>query len=139
MRITPDTNVLVSSIFWRGVSFKILEMAVREKIEIVLSEEIIGEFINVLNSEEIVDKVKEKKLELNYAINEIAAFAEIVYPSEKLNVVEEDADDNKILECAVEGEVDYIVTNGKHLLKIGEFRGIRILTPKNFIEKISNF
>ena len=80
-----------------------------------------------------------KKSELNYAINEIAAFAEIVYPSEKLNVVEEDADDNKILECAVEGEVDYIVTNGKHLLKIGEFRGIRILTPKNFIEKISNF
>ena len=137
MRITVDTNILVSSIFWKGVSFKILETIFREKIGLVLSEGIIEEFINVLNSEEIMDKVREKKLEINYAIDEVIAFAEIVYPSEKFDVVEEDSDDNKILECAVEGKVDYIVSNDKHLLKIGEFRGIRILTSEDFVKRFA--
>ncbi len=51
----------------------------------------------------------------------------------RLNVVQEDPSDNKILECAIDGEADYIVSGDEYLLKIGEYKGIRIISPREFI------
>jgi len=53
----------------------------------------------------------------------------------KINVIEDDPDDNKVLECAIAGNVDCIVTNDKHLLKLKEYNGIKILTPDEFVGK----
>lgn len=46
---------------------------------------------------------------------------------------EGDSDDDKFLECAVEGNANFIVSQDSHLLKLKEFRGIRILTPSAFL------
>ncbi|WP_338140453.1 PIN domain-containing protein [Candidatus Methanoperedens sp. BLZ2] len=51
-----------------------------------------------------------------------------------LNVIVKDPADDRILECAVEGEVDYLVSGNKHLLDVKEFRGIKIVTPKQILE-----
>ena len=59
--------------------------------------------------------------------------SEIVEPSARLDIVEEDPDDNKVLECAKEGKVKYIITNDKHLLKLRKFEGIKIVTPEEFL------
>ena len=59
--------------------------------------------------------------------------SEIVEPSVKIDIIKDDPDDNKILECAIAGNVDCIVSNDKHLLKLKEFKGIKILTPKEFL------
>ena len=74
-----------------------------------------------------------------YRLHEISQslsqIANLVTPQESLNVVKEDPPDNRILECAVAAGSDYILTWDKDLLRLGEYAGIRILTPVQFIER----
>jgi predicted nucleic acid-binding protein len=51
-----------------------------------------------------------------------------------LNVIVKDPADDRILECAVEGEVDYLVSGNKHLLDLKEFRRIKIVTARQILE-----
>ena len=103
----------------------------------MISKEIIEEFVNVLGYEEIQQKIKNKNLEMKRTVEKIVFLSTIVEPKQSFNVVEDDSDDNKIIECAVEGDVDYIVSQDKHLLKLKEFNGIRIITPEEFLKIVS--
>ena len=58
----------------------------------------------------------------------------LVEPEEEINIVKDDVSDNKFVEAAVTGKADYIITQDNHLLRIKEFRGIKILTPKEFLD-----
>jgi len=52
-------------------------------------------------------------------------------------VIREKDDDNRILECALEGKAEYIISGDKrHLLPLGEYEGIRILSPDEFLRLI---
>lgn len=54
----------------------------------------------------------------------------LVESKEKVNVVKEDPDDNIIIECALVSKSKYIITYDKHLLKIKDYKGIRIIRPE---------
>ena len=134
MRITVDTNVLISATFWYGNSNKIIEKSENKELILLLSLDIINEFSQVLNYKEIQEKIKDKNLEMKYTIAKITNLSEIVEPKERFDVIKEDPKDNKILECAYEGKVDYIISQDKHLLKLKEFKNIKIITPEEFLE-----
>ena len=134
MKITLDTNVLVSATFWNGNSNTILEKVENKEIELVLSKEIIEEFARVLSYKEIQDKIKDKNLEMKRTIEKIISISTIVEPTEKLNIVEEDPEDNKILECAKAGNVDFIISGDNHLLKLKGFE-VKIISPEEFLKK----
>ena len=134
MKVVIDTNVFISATFWHGDPERIITKAENNEIELVLSKEIIEEFIKVLHYKEITEKIKDKDLEMKYTIKKIISISEIVEPSKKLEVVKDDPDDNKFIEAAVEGKCAYIISSDKHLLKIGDYEGIIILSPKKFIE-----
>jgi uncharacterized protein len=57
-----------------------------------------------------------------------------VEPPETLSVIAEDPDDNRVLECAVQGEAEVIVTGDKHLLKLANYQGISIVSVRQFLE-----
>ena len=132
-RITLDTNILISGTFWTGVSFKILERIDQKHDISILSKDIISEYERILQTEEIVKKVENKHLIFSRVVQKVVLNSKIVIPKVKLNVVKDDPDDNCILECAKEGNVDYIITNDRHLLHIKEFEGILIVTPETFL------
>ncbi len=134
MKITIDTNVLISGSLWTGASAKILERVENKEIELILSKDIIEELSKVLNYDEIKSKIKDKNLEIRRSVEKIISISTIIEPLEELNIVKEDPDDNKILECAFEGKVDFIITKDNHLLKINEFQGIKIITPEDFLK-----
>lgn len=134
MRITADTNVLISSTFWAGASDKIIEKVESKEVELVLSEELIQEFIGVLGYEEIQKKIRHKNLEMRRTVEKIISLSTIVQPSQNFSVVKDDPKDDKIIDCAVEGNVDYIVSQDNHLLKLKEFQGIKIVKPEEFLE-----
>ncbi len=67
-------------------------------------------------------------------MHEFEAICEMVVPSRKLAAVKEDPYDNMVLECAVEARVDYVVSGDGHLLKLGRFEDIPILSPAQFLE-----
>lgn len=134
MRITVDTNILISATFWDGDSNKLIEKVERKEIELVLSKEILEEFAAVLNYDEIQDKIKNKDLEMKRTVEKIAAISTIVEPKQKFEIVKDDPDDNKIIDCAISGNVDYIVTNDYHLLKLKKIEGILMITPKELVQ-----
>lgn len=131
MKITVDTNILISATFWDGVSAKIIDKVENKEIDLVLSGEIINEYSGVLNYKEIQDKIKNKNLIMKKSIGKIISISKIVTPKEKFDAVKEDKDDNKIIECAVEGNADFILTYDTHLLKLKEFKGIKIIKPED--------
>ena len=72
--------------------------------------------------------------EIHYWESLVPKKSELVVPNKKIEIVKDDPDDNKFIETALEGKAEYIVTQDKHLLKIKEFKGIKIITPEEFIK-----
>lgn len=59
--------------------------------------------------------------------------AEIVEPEITINLISQDPDDNRVLECAVTADCEFIISGDKHLLDLKEFGDIRILSPDEFL------
>jgi len=138
MKIVPDTNVLISATFWEGEANRIIKLVEDKKIACFLSKPIIDEYIRVLKSDEIIDKIEEKGLIERLSIVKLIQISKIVNPTRKIEIIENDPDDNKILECASEAKADYIITyDQKHLIPIKEFEGIKIILPKDFLSEFT--
>lgn len=136
MKVILDTNVLISATFWNGDSNRILEKAEQKEFELVISKEILDEFIGVLSYKEIQDKIRDKNLEMNRTVEKVVSIATIVEPHKKFSVITVDPSDDKFLDCAFEAKAQFIVSQDKHLLKLNEFEGIRIITPSEFLKHI---
>jgi putative PIN family toxin of toxin-antitoxin system len=130
--IVLDTNVLISAILFGGMPRRILELAFRGEIQVCISEPIVEELRGVLRrprfgfSAELVQTI----------IVELIGLADFISPSQKIEVVADDPDDNRILECAVEARADFIITGDSHLLKLKNFKDILIITPDEFLGKL---
>lgn len=84
MKIVLDTNVLVSGTFWKGNSAKIIDKIENKEIGLILSKELIEEYNEVINRNEIIDKIKIKNLILNEATQKIINNSTIVDPQAKI-------------------------------------------------------
>ncbi|MGV8168978.1 MAG: putative toxin-antitoxin system toxin component, PIN family [Candidatus Nanoarchaeia archaeon] len=133
LKITLDTNILVSGSFWTGDSFKILELADNSSILLILSADILNEYYDVLQREEILKKTRKKNLTISKTVFAVINSSIIVESQTKIDIIKEDPDDNKIIECAKEGNADYIITKDEHLLKLKDFEGIKIVKPDEFL------
>ncbi|MBW2975992.1 putative toxin-antitoxin system toxin component, PIN family [Candidatus Woesearchaeota archaeon] len=134
MKVTLDTNVLVSGTFWTGDSFRILDMIDQKRIKNITSKDIIQEYYETMKSGEIVDKIQNKNLVMAKIVNKVVKISVFVEPAKRLSIIKDDPDDNKILECAKSGKVDCIISQDEHLLKLRKFEGISIVRPKEFLE-----
>ncbi|MBU0569204.1 putative toxin-antitoxin system toxin component, PIN family [Patescibacteria group bacterium] len=125
MKIVLDTNVYIASFLSKGLSSDILLLGKDKKIEVFTSAEILEEVERKLIDKFNVDK-KRRQVFLDLAMRS----AKIVFPSQKLEVIKIDPDDNKILECAVEAEASLIISMDKHLLKLKSYKNIGVVHPK---------
>lgn len=131
VKVVIDTNVLVSAILFGGNPEQVLDSVEEGKIKILISEEILEEFKEVLQrkfgfSLDIVE----------VTVSAIKGISTLVTPTQRLNVIKKKENDNRILECAVEGKVQYIVSGDKrHLLPLKEYQGMKILSPAKFLNK----
>lgn len=129
IRVTFDTNILVSATIYEGNEFEVLKLARLGKFKLVLSLQILKEFRNVI----LREKFGYSPLIVETVIKNVLSICEITVPKENLDVIKEDPGDNKILECAISGKVDYIVSGDNHLLKLGEYKGIKIVKTKDIL------
>lgn len=83
-------------------------------------------------------KIKEITLrhEREFLLNFIKTISIEIKPTKKINAIKEDPTDNRIVECALAARAHYIVTGDKHLLKIGRYEKTKIVTAKEFPDKI---
>jgi putative PIN family toxin of toxin-antitoxin system len=128
LRVVLDTNVYVSAFArLQGPPFGIWNQALRRSYVLLVSPAILAEVGGVLRSKFLWDDgqvVRRLKL--------VAKVAEIITPRADLDAVPEDDDDNRILECAVAGNADLIVSGDQHLRRLRSFRGIAIVRPTDF-------
>jgi putative PIN family toxin of toxin-antitoxin system len=130
LRATADSNIYISALEFGGQPLRFLELARAGVIELAISDAIIGEVWEVLR-----DKFRWPPEQLREIEPRLAAFTRRVTPTQVLNVVRSDADDNRILECAVEAESAFLVTGDKDLLRLGRYAGIRIVKVTEFLER----
>jgi putative PIN family toxin of toxin-antitoxin system len=131
MRATVDTNVFVSALNFGGVPERLLELLDEGQFVLCISPALIAELRRVL-----ADRFGWNEDLFRELLNPILAIAEMAEPAFVLDAVD-DPDDNRILECAVESKSDVIVTGDDHLLRLGTFQGIPIVTPRDFVESLS--
>ena len=128
MKVVLDTNIFISGIFWKGSSDKVITNWREGKFTLVTSLEAVSEIIKVLKD----FKIKLSDEMIKEWVDLIVRNSMIVEPKEKIDAVKDDPKDNIFIETAVAGNVDYIVSQDNHLLKLKEFRGIKIITPEEF-------
>ena len=130
MRIVLDTNIYVSNLISaKGNPARIVQWWVEGEFDVLVSQPIIDEILRVTGYKRIQKKyaaVKENRLEYAVLISEQALSIE---PKEELDVIASDESDNRCVECAVAGGAHYIITGDEHLLELGEYEGITVLTP----------
>lgn len=128
MRVVLDTNVYIGAALQGELTEDILDEVVENpEITLISSEEIILEI-----EQKLREKFHWSEDRLAVFLGRIRKIAEIVKSTEKVNIITRDPDDNKILECALAGEADLIVTADQDLIKLKTFKGIGIIHPKTF-------
>ncbi len=132
LRVVADTNVLVSALLFGGPTEQIVLAGLRGEIQLLTSSPLLKELERVLKG-----KFKLNLHLVRNIIEEIKEIAELVEVSSHINLISYPDDDNRVLECAVDGKAEFIVTGDtKHILPLKEFRGTKILSPSEFLNRL---
>ena len=133
LRVVADTNVLVSAIIAKGNEYLLLKEAKLGHIRLVLSLQIIKELKGVLSR----PKFGFSNGQVESVVKHIISVSEIIVATSRVDVVKEDPSDNKIIEAAIDGEADYIVSGDKDLLRLQKFQNIKIVSSATLLRVIS--
>lgn len=128
MKVVCDTNVFVSALTFRGVRG---EQALRRILDgrdsLILSKPVLDELLRILAT-----KFSREREELARVAVYLDELAQMVGPPERIDVLS-DEPDNRILECAVAGGADVIVTGDRSVLELEEFRGVKIVSLRMYL------
>jgi uncharacterized protein len=128
-RVVLDTNIFISSVLGGKLGI-ILDIWKTHKFTLIVSNEILDEYLEVLNrpkfhlSQEVITEV--------FAF--LFAYAEFVVPHEAIHAIPDDPSDNKFIETAIAGQAERIVSGDSHLLTLKTFRDIPIISANEFLD-----
>ena len=132
MRVVADTKIFVSALLFGGTPEQVFLAGLRGEIQLLTSLPLLKELEKVLK-----EKFKLSKDLVREIIEEVRGVAEIVEVSSHIEVISYPDEDNRVLECAVDGKADFIVTGDtRHILPLKEYSGIKILSPSEFLKHL---
>lgn len=129
VRVTIDTNLYISGLLFGGTSAILLESAADGHLRPLISLPILEEI-----ERKLLTRFQKSPSTVAAVIHGLLEIAELVIPDLALDAVPRDPDDNRILECAVAGHADFIVTGDKDLLSLRSFDNIPIVTARQFLD-----
>jgi len=131
MKVVIDTNVFVSS-FFGGNPRKIIDLWKKGNITLCLSKDVLDEYIEVLQRIGLKDENEIEEL-----LSLFAKGINILFTTKTphIRVVKDDPDDDKFIECAVALKAEVIITGDKAIEALGDYMGIKILTPQQFLKE----
>jgi putative PIN family toxin of toxin-antitoxin system len=130
MKVVIDTNVFISS-FFGGNPRKIIDLWKKDKMTLCLSKDVLDEYIDVLQRVGLKDENEIEEL-----LSLFAKGFNILFTTKtpKIRAVKDDPDDDKFIECAVALKAEVIITGDKAFKGMGEYMGMKILTPQQFLK-----
>ncbi|MBU0512494.1 MAG: putative toxin-antitoxin system toxin component, PIN family [Chloroflexi bacterium] len=136
MRVVIDTNVWVSALLWRGLPYKFLKFTKHGDVEICVTAPILAELSRVLAYPKFQHRLKEMGVSISYLVGQATAlsslFTAVSSPEETL--VPADPDDDIVILAAISARASFIISGDKHLLSLGEYRGIPIVKVHEFLK-----
>lgn len=132
LRVVFDTNIFISALISRGQASKAFTQALQGRFLLVTSPQILDELIGKLTQ-----KFQFTQSALTMTLADIQRASEIVNTNVRFIAVPRVPDDNRILECAVAGKADLIVTGDQDLLSPERFHNIPIITLRAFSDLLS--
>jgi putative PIN family toxin of toxin-antitoxin system len=131
VKVVLDTNVFVSGIFFGGPPGTVLEAWQDGRLELAMSLEIFGEYERVGS-----------KLSARYPGVDWEPFLSLVCLGAELcdcpsleSQICADRDDDKFLACAIATGSTVVVSGDKLLLQVSEYRGVRVINPRDFVDQ----
>lgn len=129
-RTVLDTNVFVSAFLLIGRLNRLSPLLYNKRYAWLLSQEIFEEYTRIASR----PLYRLDSREIKTILYQVKERAEWVQVHSRFQVIPEDPTDDKFLACAVDGRADWIVTGDRHLLRLGSFQRIRIVTPADFLK-----
>lgn len=134
MKVVVDTNVLVSAlVFPGGVPEQVYRLAIEGRITLVTSRPLLAELGRVLTQ-----KFGWQDDYLRAALAQILRIGEIVEPRERVSIIADDPDDDRVLEAAQTAGAAVIVSGDRHLLSLGHWGEVAILSPAVFLADLGS-
>jgi len=138
MRIVIDTNIWVSGLLWKGEAWRLLRLADEGLLKICIAYPMLLELEEVLNYPRFAPRL----LTLQQTPAQLAGFALSISVAVEVMrawppIITADPDDDLFILCAVAASADYVVTADHHLLSLGAYRGVPILTIGEFFTRIA--
>jgi putative PIN family toxin of toxin-antitoxin system len=129
VRVVFDTNIFVSAlVIPGGRADDAMQRVIEETDQLIFSRAIIHELLSLLSR-----KFGRDKEELARVAVYLSEIGQRVEPKKKINVLEDEAD-NRILECAIAGKADVIVTGDRAMLRLGKYEGVRIINLNHYLQ-----
>jgi len=134
MKLVLDTNIFISSFFWGGNPRKIMNRIIDGKDTLFISTEILQEVFFVMNR----PKFNVAHRQIIRFIASIEEIAHSVTLQGTIHGICRDSDDDKIIECAILGDVNFIISGDNDLLSLKKSQGIPIITPSDYMDIVEN-
>ena len=134
--VVLDTNVWVSIVFSKTLTKDFVPLIREEKIKVYLSRALVRELAKVLTYPKIEAILEKANIEPTLALSSILKSVTLVKTKQKIQEIMEDPADNRVLGCALSAKAKIIVSGDRHLQDLHEFRGIRIMSPRDFLDEL---
>ena len=133
MNIVLDTNIVASAMYFGGKPARLVELVVAHEVNAFVSEQIVSEYY--ATTERLETKYSRKNG--TPPVKDIVSHCSFVAPAERVSVCR-DADDDKFIECALEGNCLYIVSGDNDLLDLKSYEGVEIITVAEFFHRLKD-
>jgi putative PIN family toxin of toxin-antitoxin system len=130
VKIVIDSNVFISSFFWKGNPRKVFDRVIDGLDELFIIDEILHEIKDVMSREKFIVEITE----INDYLKIIEQFSQKIPHNKIFENVSRDSDDNKILKCGIVSNAEFIITGDNDLLILEVYRNIKIVNPKEYLE-----
>lgn len=140
MKLVLDTNVVVAGLLWNGPPRQLLEWAIDGHIALYSSPALIDELAHTLGYPKFTQRIAAQCATTASALTvRHNALVTLATPTEVPRVIDQDADDDQVLACALTAQADLIVSGDKHLLGLGgSYQGIRIASAAQAMQLIGS-
>ena len=131
-RVVYDTNIWISGLLWRGKPYQCLLLARGQAVQHVYCTEMLAEL-----SEKLRETFGFSENHKQAVLYDIRRISECVDITGDVHVVTDDPDDDKFIESALVAKATAIVSGDRHLLELGNYEGITMLSAAEFLARFA--
>jgi putative PIN family toxin of toxin-antitoxin system len=137
MIVVADTNTIVSGMLWGGKPREVLDLGGSGRIALYTSPALLSELASVLARAKFQARIQGHGRSVAEVVEAFSAVVTLIQPGAIAPVIRADPDDDAVLACALGARAEVIVSGDHHLLDLGSYDGIPILTASEFLERLA--